>query len=50
MIALLAGDRIVNEGPAAMAGYPHITVPAGMVYGLPVGPHQTAATTGGQRP
>jgi len=24
-------------GPAAVAGYPHITVPAGFVYGLPVG-------------
>ena len=25
------------NGPAAVAGYPHITVPAGNVYGLPVG-------------
>jgi amidase len=24
-------------GPAAVAGYPHITVPAGFVFGLPVG-------------
>jgi amidase len=24
-------------GPAAVAGYPHITVPAGSVFGLPVG-------------
>jgi len=26
-----------SSGVAAMAGYPHITVPAGMVFGLPVG-------------
>ncbi|MEN0053720.1 MAG: amidase [Mucilaginibacter sp.] len=25
------------SGPAAKAGYPHITVPMGMVYGLPIG-------------
>jgi amidase len=34
------GDRYSNDfltGPAAMAGYPHISVPAGQVYGLPVG-------------
>ncbi len=33
------GDREVPDctGPAAMAGYPHITVPAGFVMGLPVG-------------
>ncbi len=32
------GDRIVGgcSSPAAMAGYPHITVPAGYVHGLPV--------------
>ena len=26
-----------SSGPAAMAGYPHITIPAGYMYGLPVG-------------
>jgi amidase len=26
-----------NTSPAALAGYPHITVPAGQVWGLPVG-------------
>ena len=26
-----------TSGTAAMAGYPHIIVPAGMVFGLPVG-------------
>jgi len=33
------GDRILglSSGPAAVAGYPHITVPAGSVHGLPVG-------------
>lgn len=33
------GDRILalSSGPAAIAGYPHVTVPAGMVHGLPVG-------------
>ncbi len=34
------GDRwgdVSLTGPAATAGYPHITVPAGFVYGLPVG-------------
>ena len=25
------------SGPAAMAGYPHITVPMGFIYDLPVG-------------
>ena len=36
----LVGDHILPFGcstPAAVAGYPHITVPAGMVCGLPVG-------------
>ncbi len=40
----LVGDNIVTRDgfsgcstPPAMAGYPHITVPAGYVYGLPVG-------------
>ena len=37
---LVYGDP--NQGgsftsPAAVAGYPHITVPAGFVFGLPVG-------------
>jgi amidase len=26
-----------STSPAAVAGYPHITVPAGYVFGLPVG-------------
>lgn len=36
---LIDGDRFLGgcSGPAAIAGYPHITVPAGYVYGLPVG-------------
>jgi amidase len=36
----LYGDRYSNDfltGPAAMAGYPHISVPAGQVFGMPVG-------------
>ena len=28
---------MVVRSPAAVAGYPHITVPAGFVFGLPVG-------------
>jgi len=39
-IDALYGDRYSNDfltGPAAMAGYPHISVPAGQVFGLPVG-------------
>jgi amidase len=34
------GDRwgdVFLTSPAAMSGYPHISVPAGMVYSLPVG-------------
>ena len=33
------GDRVDSgcASPAAVAGYPHITVPAGFVFGLPVG-------------
>ena len=36
---LVHGDRSSHgsSGPAAIAGYPHITVPAGFVRGLPVG-------------
>jgi amidase len=35
----IAGDKLLGgcSSPAAMAGYPHITVPAGYVHGLPVG-------------
>src|SRR5581483_12220222 len=36
---LITGDhdtQIMSQ-PAAVAGYPHITVPAGFVYGLPIG-------------
>ena len=36
----VVGDHIIRAGastPPAMAGYPHITVPAGQVQGLPVG-------------
>ena len=34
----IVGDNIKGgcSSPAAMAGYPHITVPAGYVHGLPV--------------
>jgi amidase len=36
---LLNGDRWLGETStaAAVAGYPHVTVPAGIVFGLPVG-------------
>lgn len=39
MIDPVVGDKILGgcPSPAAMAGYPHITVPAGYVHGLPVG-------------
>jgi amidase len=41
MIDLANGDAInwdmESTSPAAVAGYPHITVPAGFVFGLPVG-------------
>jgi amidase len=39
-IDLVNGDYDTGfsfSSPAAMAGYPHITVPMGMVFGLPVG-------------
>jgi amidase len=36
---LIYGNRGLGgcSGPAAVAGYPHITVPAGYVHGLPIG-------------
>jgi amidase len=36
---LLSGDHFTGgySSPSAVAGYPHITVPAGYVHGLPVG-------------
>jgi amidase len=40
LIDLVTGDRFSGGGfssLAALAGYPHITVPAGTIYGLPVG-------------
>ena len=41
LIDLVNGDAnntdIESTSPAAVAGYPHITVPAGYVFGLPVG-------------
>jgi amidase len=41
LIDLVDGDAnnwdMESTGPAAVAGYPHITVPAGCVVGLPVG-------------
>ena len=39
-IDTIYGDRwgdVFLTAPAAMAGYPHICVPAGFVYDLPVG-------------
>jgi hypothetical protein len=37
-IDLLVGDHIIGgcSAPPAMAGYPHVTVPAGFCHGLPV--------------
>lgn len=41
MIDLVNGDAInwdmESTSPSAVAGYPHITVPAGYIFGLPVG-------------
>ncbi len=41
MIDLVNGDAVnwdmESTSPAAVAGYPHITVPAGYIFGLPVG-------------
>ena len=41
LIDLINGDSNIWDGesttPAAVAGYPHITVPAGHIFGLPVG-------------
>ena len=39
VIDAIAGDRSSGgcAGPAAIAGYPHVTVPAGFVHGLPIG-------------
>ncbi len=40
LIDMVTGDRFSGGGfssLAALAGYPHITVPAGTIYGLPVG-------------
>ena len=39
VIDAIVGDRSSGgcSGPAAIAGYPHVTVPAGYVHGLPVG-------------
>jgi amidase len=40
LIDLVTGDRFSGGGfssLAALAGYPHITLPAGTIYGLPVG-------------
>ena len=41
LIDLVNGDALNSDvestSPAAVAGYPHITVPAGYIHGLPVG-------------
>jgi amidase len=40
MTDLVNGDHVLGGGiiqPAAVAGYPHATVPMGSVHGLPVG-------------
>jgi amidase len=41
LIDLVDGDSsnwdMESTSPAAVAGYPHITVPAGFIFGLPVG-------------
>jgi amidase len=41
LIDLVNGDAsnsdVESTSPAAVAGYPHITVPAGLIFGLPVG-------------
>jgi amidase len=39
VIDVVAGDRFLgsSSAPAAVAGYPNITVPMGQVFGLPVG-------------
>jgi amidase len=41
LIDLVSGDTInwdlESTSPAAVAGYPHVTVPAGYIFGLPVG-------------
>ncbi len=39
MTDLVDGDHDIggSSGPAAIAGYPHVTVPAGFIFGLPVG-------------
>jgi len=40
LIDLPNGDHFTGgdiTSPAAVAGYPHITVPAGYVFGLPIG-------------
>ncbi|MFQ5722593.1 MAG: amidase, partial [Candidatus Aminicenantales bacterium] len=36
---LINGDHFIGDSssPAAVAGYPHLTVPAGYIFGLPIG-------------